>query len=247
MDFIPGIEKLYFESIDSTNNYAINLARNEAAKNGTVIWTNFQTAGKGQRGNFWESAKGKNLTFSVIYYPKNLHASKQFEISKFVTLAISQSLKKYYQDIRIKWPNDIYAGNKKIAGILIENTLSQANILFSVIGIGLNLNQTIFESNAPNPVSLATLTGREYDRSEFLSEICTEINKAELLFNQQPEELNTKYLSELFGYQQWMKFRSEDNEFEGLIKGVNEFGFLQVRNKQGMLDEYAFKEISLVL
>ena len=119
-----------------------------------VVWAEYQTAGRGCGTNQWESERGKNLTFSILIHPKDLPATQQFHISMAISLAICEALEQYIGDVSIKWPNDIYWRNGKIGGILIENTLKGSIIMESIIGVGLNVNQRIFKSNAPNPVSM---------------------------------------------------------------------------------------------
>ena len=156
----PHIIRL--DNVDSTNTYLSGIASN--SPHGTCVLADRQSAGRGQRGNTWESEPGKNLTFSVLLRPDGLHASQQFRISQAVSLAITDTLDGFLPEgieAKVKWPNDIYVGNRKICGILIENTLCGAAIQHSIIGIGLNINQRDFLSDAPNPVSLYQLTRKD--------------------------------------------------------------------------------------
>lgn len=131
----------------------------------------FQTAGRGQRGNSWESEDGANLLFSFVLYPDFLEARKQFYLSQITALALQEVLSQYTDGIRIKWPNDIYWKDKKICGTLIENDLTGIHISRSISGTGVNLNQERFVSDAPNPVSLFQITGQRYDRKEILHQL----------------------------------------------------------------------------
>lgn len=146
---------------------------------GTVIAADSQTAGRGQRGNSWEAEPGKNLTFSLLLEPEHIPARRQFAISRAVALAICDCLRHWLSnhadEIAIKWPNDIYVGNRKICGILIENSLQADRICRTVVGIGLNVNQTVFRSDAPNPVSMAQLAGFEFDLDTLLDDLATTI------------------------------------------------------------------------
>src|SRR5680860_150521 len=153
---------IVLKDVESTNNYANQLILSNAEE-GTVVLAQFQKKGRGQQGNQWESQSGKNLLASIILYPKFLKAGNQFLISKMVSLGLVEYLRHEVRDVSIKWPNDIYIGNKKIAGILIENAIKGRNLFSTVIGVGLNLNQKNFLSDAPNPVSLYQLTGKEYN------------------------------------------------------------------------------------
>ena len=142
--------------------------REKSLPEGLVIYTDFQSAGKGQPGNAWESSKGMNLLFSVMLHPIQVHMDELFLISQLVSVAIKNALDEYTTNITIKWPNDIYWNDKKLAGILIENSLQGNKIMSVVIGIGLNVNQKLFLSNAPNPVSLFLITGKRQNRKQLL-------------------------------------------------------------------------------
>ena len=154
-----GDQVIWLEEVNSTNSHAAIMARKQVPE-GVVIAARYQTEGKGQRGNSWESEEGKNLTFSVLLYPTFLPVRDQFLLSKLTTLAICDTLSPYIQGVSVKWPNDIYVDDCKIAGILIENSFSSHLLDTSIIGIGLNVNQKIFADDIPNPTSLAILTER---------------------------------------------------------------------------------------
>ena len=158
---------------DSTNRYLAQLCNQEQVAEYTIVRADYQTAGKGQRGNTWESERGRNLMFSFVLYPTFLKASRQFLLSQLTALAVQETLDSWTEDIRIKWPNDIYWKEKKICGMLIENELSANGIARSIVGIGLNINQDDFRSDAPNPISLKQITGQEHDRTEILNGIMT--------------------------------------------------------------------------
>ena len=146
---------IHLDTVGSTSSYLASLGA-EAA-HGTVVMAREQTAGRGQRGNSWEAEPGMNITLSLMLHPKGLPPARQFVISRAVSLAIVGMLDKYVDDVTIKWPNDIYIGDRKICGILIENTITGSTINRCIVGIGLNVNQTEFRSDAPNPVSLCQL------------------------------------------------------------------------------------------
>jgi BirA family biotin operon repressor/biotin-[acetyl-CoA-carboxylase] ligase len=166
---IIGSEIMYFPELSSTNSYAIQLLGSGRPAEGTIVRAGFQTAGRGQPGNKWESESGKNLLFSIITYPSRIKAHEQFIISMALSLGVHDFVRSKIKGCTIKWPNDIYVKNDKIAGILIENSLSGPRISYSVAGIGFNLNQEKFNGNAPNPVSLKLLTGEDYDPEITLS------------------------------------------------------------------------------
>ncbi|MBK6281348.1 MAG: biotin--[acetyl-CoA-carboxylase] ligase [Draconibacterium sp.] len=160
---MTGKNTIFLTEVESTNNYANQLVLSKAAEHGTVVLAQYQKKGKGQQGNSWESEPGKNLLASIILFPDFLSAAKQFYLSKIASLSIVDFLKTETSGITIKWPNDIYIDNKKVAGILIENAIKGHNLSSSIIGIGLNLNQELFVTDAPNPVSLKQVSTKDYE------------------------------------------------------------------------------------
>lgn len=165
------------ETVTSTNDRLAELCQEKEIKEFTTLMAEYQTSGKGQRGNSWESEYGKNLTFSTVFYPQTIDPASQFILSMAVASAICTALAHYVHAdcLQIKWPNDIYWKDKKIAGILIENDLTGSQISQSIIGIGININQEEFHSSAPNPVSLRQITKKETDRMEVLNSVLEHI------------------------------------------------------------------------
>ena len=151
---IIGSNLLFFENLPSTNTHAADLLKKNNLPEGTIVYTNYQSAGRGYSGNRWESEDGKNLLISIVLFPSFIKPEDQFYISMAVSLGICDFLKRYIPDCSIKWPNDIYVNNDKIAGILIESSITGNKIEYTIAGIGLNINQEKFISDAPNPVSL---------------------------------------------------------------------------------------------
>lgn len=143
-------------------------ARDEKYREGDVVWADFQTAGRGQRGHEWHSRSGENLTFSVVLEPNFLPIAEQFSVSEVVALSLVDMLADYGVEARIKWTNDIYVGDRKLVGILIEHSLSSATLRRTIVGVGINVNQTEFDSSIPNPVSMAQLLGKQLDAEEVL-------------------------------------------------------------------------------
>ncbi|MCK5730768.1 MAG: biotin--[acetyl-CoA-carboxylase] ligase [Draconibacterium sp.] len=238
---------IVLNEVDSTNNYANQLILSEAADEGTVILTQFQKKGKGQLGNSWESEAGKNILATVILFPRFLNAGKQFLISKIVSLSLVEFLKNETDDVSIKWPNDIYVGNKKIAGILIENSIKGNTLFSSLLGIGLNLNQTKFLSDAPNPISLKQLTGKEYVVETVASEISESILKwYKKIKTGGFNNIDSEYFSHLFRNGEWAKYSKDGNVFEARIIGVGKFGQLQLENRDGTIDDFIFKEVEFM-
>ena len=157
---------IHLNETHSTNSYLRELIMREKEQpEGTVVITDYQTAGRGQKGNSWESERGKNLTFSILLHPNHIPPGKQFILSQLISIAIVGVLKEYDRHFTIKWPNDIYWKEKKIAGMLIEVDLTGSSLSNAIIGIGININQRHFKSDAPNPVSLTQITGKEHNLS----------------------------------------------------------------------------------
>ena len=239
---------IFLTETESTNNYANQLLLTKAAMEGTVVMTQFQTKGKGQQGNSWESGPGKNLLASYILQPKFLNAARQFYLSKAVSLALTDLLTEENIEVSIKWPNDIYTGNKKIAGILIENSIVGSNLHSAIAGVGLNLNQTDFISGAPNPVSLTQLTGKNYS-IEIIAERLWE--KLEIRYNELKSgdfsSVDNAYLNRLFHYQTWAFYAKQGEVFEARITGIGQFGQLRLEHRNGEISEHLFKEVEFVI
>jgi BirA family biotin operon repressor/biotin-[acetyl-CoA-carboxylase] ligase len=241
-----GTTLIQLKSVDSTNSYASRLLSRENVPEGTVILAVYQTHGKGQGGNNWESDEGKNLLFSIILKPVFLIADKQFYLSMCISNGIVDFLAPLAKPVSIKWPNDIYLNGRKVAGILIENTIA-ANYLFtSIVGIGLNVNQRIFSKHLPNPTSLSLETGEEFNLSDnliiLLKSLESWINK---LYNGFLAEIKIHYLNNLWLINRWSKFTDTSGIFEGRITDVTELGELVVLKKNGEMKSYFHREITL--
>lgn len=233
------------DSIDSTNNYATARLAKENWAEGTTIISSVQSNGKGQTGNSWESEKDKNLLTSVVLYPTFLPIQHQFEISKVVALAVHDVASEFVGNVTIKWPNDIYVGSKKIAGILIENAIMGNEISWVVAGVGLNVNQTKFLSDAPNPVSIAMLTGMEYDLYEVLNKFLKHLHKwYNRLKKEGSSEIDQLYLNKLYRIDETAQYHDSLGSFTGKITGVNPFGHLIIQKENGETCSYGFKEVA---
>ena len=234
----------WLETIDSTNNEAFrNLS---TAPHGAVWAARFQTAGRGQKGNRWESAAGENSTFSILLRPQFLLPEHQFMISKISALAVCDLLCIYQLEATIKWPNDIYVEEKKIQGMLIEHFLSGAHLSASIVGIGINLNQRHFASNAPNPTSVLLQTGVRYDPESALNALLAflEIRYNELLEGAW-DEINRAYHHRLYRLDQWATYIrcATNTPFEAKIIGVDPCGCVVMERRSGQKERFAFKEI----
>jgi BirA family biotin operon repressor/biotin-[acetyl-CoA-carboxylase] ligase len=247
MDQIIGNRIVRLEVTDSTNNYAKQQIREKGLSEGTVFLAYEQTAGRGQLKNSWESEPGQNLIFSIVLCPDFLEIRRQFMLSKAVTLGIYKALNKHVDSLKIKWPNDIYVGNQKLGGILIENSIMNGLLRSSVVGIGLNVNQTIFYSEAPNPVSLRMLTNQHYDCEIILSEILSGINWYYALLREGKEEIiDQEFESVLYRLNEKYFYKAKEDVFEGEIIGVNEIGQLLIRKIDGKVLEFHFKEVEFL-
>ena len=245
--FLTDKNIIVFNELDSTNNYANQLVKEKAAQ-GTVVLAHYQESGRGQVGNFWESERDKNLLFSVILYPGFLEAGKQFYISKAVSLALAELLKEQLNDVKIKWPNDIYVGEKKIAGILIENTVKGITLDSSIVGVGLNVNQERFFSDAPNPVSMKQLLKKDFDIQDILKAFLQKLeNYIEVLREGRLEKVDAEYFRSLFRNEGFHTYRKDGKEFSARIAGIGSFGQLQLEEPDGNVTEYMFKEVEFVV
>lgn len=239
---------IYTEETTSTNTYIKDIiAREPETKNLTLVYTGFQTAGRGQRGNTWESEKGKNLTFSILIKPEALPANEQFLISEISSLAVRDLLMRYCTDICIKWPNDVYWKDKKICGMLIENSIDSSGLSYSISGIGININQEVFLSNAPNPVSLKNITGVTYDLQAMINEFIKIISSWFSRLGNDKDGIHLEYLSSIYRKDVEAMFRDKDGEFKGTIVDVEPHGLLVISDKEENIRKYGFKEIAYII
>ncbi len=246
MDPWQRIVKL--DSLDSTNDYVSGLLKKTKPEEGSIYSSLFQSAGKGLGQNEWESEKGKNLLFSLILYPSFLPVEDQFLISKVVSLGIANYIQAKTNHIKIKWPNDIYYKNEKIAGILIENSIKGSDLNSSIIGVGFNLNQAEFKSDAPNPISLHHITKKSYSIDQELVKIRNNIRFFyDKLRAGKFEEINREYLKCLYRYNEVHKFKTDNKIFKAKITGINKYGHLQLTTENNEVLEYGFKETEFVI
>lgn len=242
---------IYVDKAESTNTLLSSSARQ--FDHGTVLAAHCQSAGRGQRGNKWESEPNKNLTFSLLLKPSTIVASRQFELSQIVSIAITRVLRSRLDSdkVCIKWPNDIYYADKKLCGILIENSLSGANIEQSIVGVGINVNQEQFRSDAPNPVSMFNIAGNTFDLDSLLEDIVTQIVDDFDNYELQPDSttLAAKYRLLMWRAEGFWPYHDNitDSTFEGRIAAVAPTGHLTLATKGGAFHTYAFKEISFVI
>ena len=218
----------HFKTLESTNQYLQNLLNEGIDIVDNIVVTDFQTSGKGQGKNVWESEDGKNLLFSIALDMSFLKAENQFILTQIVSVTMINVLKNYLpeESLFIKWPNDIYFNDKKIAGILIKNEIKGMMMGTSIIGIGLNVNQTSFDDNLPNPISMKMITGKDFDLDELLSAISYQLSTV----NSQQSTVNS-YTDKLYRYKQWASYEHEGSVKEMMIIGYDQFGRLILKEK----------------
>ncbi len=238
----------WFNETDSTNNQIVNDKKSLEDK--SVYATLFQTSGRGQRGNVWTSQKGDNLLFTILFKPNNIASKRQFIISQAVTLGVVDYLDSYGIKATIKWPNDIYVNDLKICGILIENTIMGDKLADSIVGIGLNVNQKIFEG-LPNPTSivLEKHTDERFEVYNELPKILTNIFYYYDIIDTRSELIEQSYLNKMYRKGSFHRYIDINNnvEFEGKIIGIDSSSCLLVEYRNGEIRRFAFKEISYVL
>ncbi|MEX1003291.1 MAG: biotin--[acetyl-CoA-carboxylase] ligase [Crocinitomicaceae bacterium] len=230
---------IQLDTIDSTNNYAAKLLKSTKVSEGTVIMADWQHKGRGQRTNVWTAEPGKNLTFSVIFYPE-LSVDRSFYLNIMASLAIRKALERYGLAAEIKWPNDILIREKKICGILIDNQLSGKKIKSAVVGIGLNVNQFDFDVSA---TSLLLETQQEQHLKQLLDEVYLQLDfYYDLLRSSNYQLLKKHYYHHLYRLNHLSEFEDKDGRFSGTIQGINENGLLSVL-RDGTKKSYDIQEI----
>ncbi|MEE0990828.1 MAG: biotin--[acetyl-CoA-carboxylase] ligase [Paludibacteraceae bacterium] len=237
---------IHINECDSTNAYLQRLIMEGDPEEGTVISTSFQTKGRGQLTNVWEAEAGQNILCSILLRPTKLPIKSQFLISQAISVAIVDVLNSYTDGFSIKWPNDIYYKEDKIAGILIENNLTSAGISTCIIGLGLNVNQKTFKSDAPNPISLFNIIGRETSVPELLQGILERFDKVYSLVYSNVGLLRENYFTNLLFNGQMREYADENGIFLGKIVDVENDGRLIIEDMEGGKRRYAFKQVTFL-
>ncbi len=249
----PAYRLVKLQTVDSTSNYLNSLCveADDRVADFTTVTAEFQQAGKGQRGNSWESECGQNLLFSFVLYPTFVTAGRQFIISQTDAVALKETLEQYTTGITIKWPNDIYWHDRKISGMLIEVFLQGNRLGRCISGIGVNINQTTFRSDAPNPVSLKQITGHETDRQEFLGRFMSAAARYYAMLEHDFEAtaamIERKYDEALYRRHGMHRYRDKDGEFMAEIVGVQPDGRFILRDGAGSERTYLFKEVQYII
>lgn len=242
--FFTGKFLLQLPETPSTNSYAKEWLTKNKPIEGAVILTENQTAGRGQAGNSWIADSGLNLTFSILYHPKFLAIQKQFILSMAIANGVRDALQSFLPEkkISVKWPNDIYAGNKKLGGILIENVLSGNSFQTAIIGIGINIYQSAFyELSAATSLVLEGWNG---DKWKVLESVLQQVEKNYLLLKSgDVRRLHKAYLSQQWRMDELITFQDKDGEFEGKIYDIAADGALQIMTETG-IRSYYFKEVA---
>ncbi len=246
---ILGKQIFRFNFLESTNTTALEMLAMKQLEEGSVVSAAFQKAGKGLDTNLWESEKDKNLTLSFLLNPIYIKPEKQFVLNEIVSLAVADLVKENLsrKEVKIKWPNDVYVEDRKIAGILINNSINGNEMSSSVIGIGLNVNQTKFVSDAPNPVSLKMLTKKEYNLDFVLYRLCDFMNLRFRELMQNKNKIDKEYLKKLYRFEIYKIYKIGKNKVEARITGLDEYGKLCLETKDSRKFCCDLKEVKFVI
>lgn len=244
---IDGVKIIRLIQTDSTNNFLHNYTGEEGEKM-TVAITEFQTAGRGQGTNTWESESGKNLLFSVMIRPKNVPAARQFVLLEACALALANALDCRVEGISIKWPNDIYWYDRKMSGTLIECDVSRGMVTRCIMGIGINVNQREFKSDAPNPVSLCNALGTEQKKEDVLQSFLFQLNVCmTLLQDNHFDYIHHEYFDRMYHGDGEYEFEDAQGRFSASIISIANDGHLYLRTSDCHLRKYAFKEVRFII
>jgi len=242
-----------FDRVDSTNTVADQIFQQRDPADGEVVWAHDQYAGRGQHDHTWVSEPGKNLSFTVILRPRFLPPHRQFMLNKAVALAVADFVagalqKGPHPPVSVKWPNDIYVGESKIGGILIENKIMGSKLDTSLVGIGINVNQRVFPPEIPNPTSLVSFLKQETDVREMLTWVCRHLESRYAAL-QEPGKgnLDEAYDSRLLGFEQWRNYTLQGRISRGKIKGVNLTGQLLIETVTGTTLSFDHGEVGFIL
>lgn len=241
------MDLIRIEKGSSSNTIALEMIEKQDIKDGTVIWLNEQTEGRGQGTNKWHSDAGKNLTVSIIFKPDFLKPENQFYLSKAMALAVADYTGLFASDVTIKWFNDILIHGKKVAGLLIENTWQGNKIINAVVGIGLNVNQEKFPKDLPDAVSLKMSTGVPFNLEESLKMLHSLVITRYLQLKQNDfSQLDRDYHKILFGISSKKTFIREGETFDAVIMEVEPNGFIRLKHSDGKIKSYGMHDIKMI-
>jgi BirA family biotin operon repressor/biotin-[acetyl-CoA-carboxylase] ligase len=242
-----ALKHIHLEKVESTNRYLSGLKREQGMDEDILLSTDYQDAGKGRGSNYWHSHPGENILMSLLLHPAFLSASRQFALSQMASLSIVTLLSNHGLSPKIKWPNDILTGGKKIAGILIENGLFGSRLSHTIIGIGLNVNQTDFKSYSPEATSMKKEGLRGKEPRVLLAELVTLLQQGyRRLEEHGPAALEQDYLQYLYGKDEPGEFEVEGSLFSGIIRGISPLGELRVEG-QGTTRTYGMDDIKCLV
>lgn len=244
--------RVHLDSVDSTNRYirdeAANLWRCAHGADALLVTASRQSAGRGQRGNVWVSEGGSNLLATILVAPDGVVASRSFVLSQCMALAVHDAMSQYGIDVVVKWPNDIYVGNRKLAGILIELDYCGMKVKQALLGVGLNINQRVYEPMDRVPVSMQMLTGDVYDVDDVLTTLLGSFSKYyRCIFKGESELVTTEYMNLMLGYGEERAYIDACGVFTAVAEGVEPDGHLLLRRSDGTLSRYAFKEVEQIV
>ena len=234
---------LYLKETSSTNQYCQDFINKLATDEAVCVYTYHQTQGRGQIGRHWHCGKGLDLAYSLKLSPPNLLIKDQFKLNINFALAVRDVISGYFPEVKIKWPNDIYVGQKKIAGILIQNVLSGAFVSSTILGVGINVNSQVFPADLPNPISLFELRKQESNQLSIVHQLTKRIYER---LEMPSQENNKTYLEQLYLLNQAAQFMTEDQEITGIIKGVSESGKLKIEVNE-VEKQFNFREIKYLI
>lgn len=237
---------IYFDEVDSTNTRAAELLVKQRLPEGTVIYAGKQTAGAGLGENKWLSEPGMNITASAVLYPDFFPAEDQFKLTMVMSVSICQMLETLDSRLKpqIKWPNDIYLNHRKVAGMLIKNNISGNSISQTIAGIGLNVNQTVFDASAPLAISLAMITGHKYEIIDLLTKWHVALGQAyDLLHSDKVHEIEQEYLNRFYRFNQWANYTINGEKLRAKITGIGAYGMLQLKGDDGREFSCGLKEV----
>lgn len=238
---------LQYDTLDSTNRFLLEYTP-KVEEEMIVVVADYQTGGRGQGGNSWESERGKNLLFSILIHPHHIAPRRQFILSMAAALAQKDALDTYISGITLKWPNDVYWQDKKLGGTLIETRLTGCSICDCIIGTGINVNQDTFNSDAPNPVSLLNIIGHETERGELLKMILSIFcDYYEMTIKGEHEAIIKRYHEALYRRNGFFGYTDSKGSFEAEIIAVEADGHIVLRRSNGIQNRYAFKEVSFII
>ncbi|HBB93275.1 MAG: biotin--[acetyl-CoA-carboxylase] ligase [Bacteroidetes bacterium GWF2_49_14] len=238
------ITKIFRKRVSSTNIFAASLIADGNSTEPFWIRTDDQYAGRGQGAHTWKTEPGKNLTGSLVIFPDGLQGAAQFFLSMTFSLAAADFLSLFTDQVKIKWPNDLYVNGEKIGGILIETSILGNYLHHAILGIGININQEIFPATIPNPLSLRQISGQNYDLEE-MEDLFLESfrNRYRYLEAGNRDTIRKEYLEKMLRFDQPGRYKASEREFTARIVDVNEFGYLILQEDSGVMQEFAFQEV----